>query len=157
MTETSDRSDIAALRMELDRVKQILQRGQTSAATGHENAIDAMAANDFRRMTGPDIDVVPRTHPLGYLEGANWETKQRLKMEAIAKMMGGRRDVDPMLPSVYQNDWTPLEEHRQEFALGLRSDVPDPLDKPEKPGSQTSQHPRGTGEVLQRQGRRPAT
>ena len=160
MTETMavDRADIAALRAELDRLKQVVQRGQVGAPViqGSHSDVDAIAASDFRRMTGPDLDVVPRSHPLGYLEGANWEAKQRLKLEARAKMMGGRRDADPIIPSVYSGDWTALEEHREEFALGLRSDTPEPLDKPEKPGSQQSGRAATVAEAQQRQGRRPA-
>lgn len=153
---TIDRADIAALRAELDRLKQIVQRGPQTIS-GPSDPIDAIAASDFRRMTGPDLDVVPRSHPLGYLEGANYETKQRLRLEAIAKSKGGRRDVDPIIPSVYQNDWNPLEEHRYEFALGLRSDVPEALDKPEKPGSQQAGRAGSAAEVQARQGRRPAS
>ncbi len=41
-----------------------------------------------------------------------------LKLEAVAKSKGGRRDSDPIIPSIYQNEWTPEEEHRNEFALG---------------------------------------
>lgn len=152
-----DRADIAALRAELDRLKQVVQRGGPQQIAGPTDAVAAMAANDFRRMTGPDLDVVPRSHPLGYLEGANYETKQRLKLEAIARSYGGRRDVDPIVPSVYQNDWTPIEEHRWEFALGLRSDTPDPLDRPEKPGTQNAGRGNLATDVQARQGRRPAT
>jgi hypothetical protein len=151
-----DRSDIAALRAELDRLKQVVQRGQ-AVITGPTD-VDQLAASDYRRMTGPDLDVVPRTHPLGYLEGASWEMKNRMKLEAIAKSMGGRRDVDVVIPSVYANDWTPDEEHRWEFALSLRSDVPDqPLDKPERPGTGLASHERTAEEVKTARGRRPAT
>lgn len=157
MNDTSiDRQDIAALRAELDRLKQIVQRGPQTI-TGPSDPAAAIAASDFRRMTGPDLDVVPRSHPLGYLEGANYEQKQRLKLEAIARSMGGRRDSDPVVPSVYSGDWNEVEEHRWEFALGLRSDTPDPLDKPEKPGTQNSGRAGIATEVASRQGRRPAT
>src|SRR6185503_6160737 len=98
--------DLAAMRAELDRMKQLMQRG-TPVIQGPSSDADAIAASDFRRMTGPDLDMVPRSSPLGYLEGANWETRNRLKMEAIAKSMGGRRDVDPMIASVYNGGWTP--------------------------------------------------
>jgi hypothetical protein len=158
MTESlsADQADIRALRAELDRIKSIMQRQPQGGA--NSDAADALAASDFRRMTGPDLDVVPRSHPLGYLEGANWETRKRLELEAIAKSKGGRRDVDPVIASIYQHEWTAEEEHRWEFALGLRADVPpDPLDKPERPGSQNSQHPRTAAEAQARQGRRPAT
>ena len=148
--------DLAAMRAELDRMKQLMQRG-APVIQGPGSDVDAIAASDFRRMTGPDLDMVPRSSPLGYLEGATWEQRQRLKMEAIAKSMGGRRDSDPIIPSIYNGGWTAAEEHRWEFALGLRSDVPDPLDRPEKPGTQNAQHPRDRLEVQARQGRRPAS
>jgi hypothetical protein len=158
MTDTPsvDRSEYAAMRAEMDRLKQIVLRGaQTVQAPA---GIDQMAAADFRRMTGPDLDVVPRSAPLGYLEGASWEAKQRMKLEAVAKSFGGRRDADQVIPSVYSNDWTPVEEHRWEFALGLRSDVPDePLDRPEKPGTGLSAHEQTTDDVRGHRGRRPAS
>jgi hypothetical protein len=159
MTESNvvDRSEMAAMRAELDRVKQLLQRGAITTPTA-PGGVDELAASDFRRMTGPDLDVVPRSHPVGYLEGANWETRQRMKLEAVARSLGGRRDADRIVPSMYTNDWTQEEEHRWEFSLGLRSDPPEmPLDRPEKPGTQNAQHPRTAQEVQRAQGRRPAT
>lgn len=157
MTDTLDRSEIAAMRAELDRLKQMVQRS-AQTPTGPSDPVDSIAAADFRRMTGPDIDVVPRSSPLGYLEGLGWEQKQRAKLEAVARAHGGRRDADPTITSIYANEWTPEEEHRWEFALGLRSDVPEqPLDKPEKPGTGNAQHPRTAREVQAAQGRRPAT
>jgi len=158
MTDTTlDRSEMAAMRAELDRLKQMVQRS-SQTVTGPADPVDSIAAADFRRMTGPDIDVVPRSHPIGYLEGFSWEQKQRAKLEAVARGLGGRRDADPTITSIYANEWTPEEEHRWDFALGLRSDLPDqPLDKPERPGTQNSQHPRTAAEVQKAQGRRPAT
>ena len=155
MTETVDNAALTAIRAELDRLKQQVQRS-AQTVTGPSNPIDSIAAADFRRMTGPDLDVVPRSHPIGYLEGVSGEQSKRMKMEAVAKSMGGRRDADPVIASVYANEWTPETEHRWEFALGLRSDPPDPLDKPEKPGSQNASHGRLASDVQRLQGRRPA-
>lgn len=127
---------IAELRAEVLRLKGMIQRGP-QAIQGPDHPVNAIAARDYQTMVGPNLDVVPRSHPLGFLEGASADRAARLKLEAVARQKGGRRDADPSIPSLYQGEWTPDLEYRWEFALGLRDDAPEqPLDQPEKPGSQ---------------------